>query len=89
MDWRLYRLPGDREWWRIDHGPGSPVIKVQTWKVEPGCGVGEGRSQNPSEVPRAWIGFLNCDLFVDGVAANFRLAGRETGSMDAARGGNG
>lgn len=52
MTFRIYRLPGSREFWLIDSGAGTPVIKVLTWKAQPPTkSVEVGAEANP----RAWI----------------------------------
>jgi len=51
MIWRIYRLPGSREWWLIDCGPGTTVFQVKTWdKVEV-----QPREINNGTQPRAWL----------------------------------
>lgn len=34
MSWRLYRLPGSREWWLIDSGKKTPILKVLAIEVQ-------------------------------------------------------
>ena len=66
LAWRIYRLPGDREWWRLDHGPGSVVLFCKDWNSRPAT----KSVHAPSENPRAWIA-VNGTLYLDGEVAEF------------------
>src|SRR5258706_11435561 len=33
MNWRIYRLPGSREIWHIDSGPGTQVFNVRGYQA--------------------------------------------------------
>src|SRR5437016_2520530 len=51
--WRIYRLPGDRQWWRIDSGQGTAVLFCNHWSsTEPMFSRDLPRS---NDMPRAWI----------------------------------
>lgn len=67
IGWRIYRLPGSKEWWLIDHGPGSVVLFCKHWKTN----VGRVLSvSEPTANPRAWIA-LEGVLYLDGDTAHF------------------
>jgi hypothetical protein len=68
VNWRIYRLPGSREWWLIDHGPGSLVLRAKYW--EAGAGV-RTRSVNgdPTKQPIAWIWVSQSDLYLSNAGA--------------------
>jgi hypothetical protein len=63
MNWRIYRLPGSREWWLIDHGSGSLVLRAKRWEVEPGVRTGS-HNGDPTKQPIAWIWVLNANLYL-------------------------
>lgn len=66
LTWRIYRLPGSKEWWLIDHGPGSLVLKSKSWMSErPMRSV-----SNPAANPRAWIE-VHGILYLDPESARF------------------
>ncbi|MGH9564244.1 MAG: hypothetical protein ACRD3S_22555 [Terracidiphilus sp.] len=72
MKWRLYRLPGDREWWRIDHGAGSLVLFAKRWKAAPSVEVHSEDASDPATmVPRAWIALGNCQVVISDLSAEF------------------
>lgn len=63
MKWRIYRLPGSRETWLIDHGPGSLVLTCRLW--EHGLGVTtKSVNGDPAATPRAWIEVSESDLAI-------------------------
>lgn len=66
MNWRIYRLPGSREVWHIDAGPGTQIFNVRGFE----CGQ-NSRSVDigGNSIPRAWIEVPSAELhIVDGVA---------------------
>jgi hypothetical protein len=74
MKWRIYRLPGDKEWWRIDHGPGSLILWAKDWiSFKPTRSV-----ENNGELqPRAWIEVESGKLYVaQAQGKNFPRAGQ-------------
>lgn len=53
MTWRIYRLPGSRDWWLIDQGEGTPILKVLGYECR--CqsrSVNDGQS---GKQPRSYI----------------------------------
>lgn len=68
--WRVYRLPGSKEWWLIDHGPGSIVMQAKKIDFRVRC----QSISVPDQTPRAWLeadGVLYIDaedaaIFVEG-----------------------
>lgn len=71
MRWRIYRLPGDRDWWRVDHGPRTLVIGVKSFRTD-GCFARSEAAPDPAMVPRAWIGISASELYVSDHAAVFK-----------------
>lgn len=62
MRWRIYRLPGSREWWLIDHGPGSLVLACHHWTILPEVlSVSSGHGP-ADQTPREWIEVAGADL---------------------------
>ena len=64
--WRIYRVPGSKEFWHIDSGIGTIVFNVTKFEIFCPCksiDVGNG-------MPRAWIEIDQQDElhFFDGVA---------------------
>lgn len=53
---RMYRLPGSREVWHIDSGPGTFVFDVRGFQSFAPCKSVDIGGDN---VPRAWIQFDN------------------------------
>lgn len=52
MKWRVYRLPGSRQWWHIDSGPGTPVVNCLGFMSDVPLQTVNG----PGDVvPRAWV----------------------------------
>lgn len=68
MKWRIYRLPGSRENWHIDAGPGTAVINVTQWR---GYGFWKSVDTKCGQSPRAWIEILRADLHIVNGLANF------------------
>ncbi len=66
VDWRIYRLPGSKEWWLVDHGPRSPVLYCKHWISLRGM----RDAGNPAASPRAWIE-VTATLYLDGEDATF------------------
>jgi hypothetical protein len=66
ITWRIYRLPGSKEWWLIDHGPGSLVLRCKHWRSRPGM----RDAGDPAANPRAWIAVIG-SLYLDGEVAEF------------------
>lgn len=68
MSWyRVYRLPGDREFWRIDSGDGTGFgVRVKQIFVS---GAAVNTVDRPSAHPRAWLAVHARHLFVDGDTA--------------------
>ena len=65
MNWRIYRLPGSRENWHIDAGPGSQVLNVRGYSAPYSHSVDVGGNHSP----RAWIEVSEAELHVvDGIA---------------------
>jgi hypothetical protein len=65
MNWRIYRLPGSREVWHIDSGPGTPIYNVRGYSSSHSHSVDVGGNH----VPRAWIEVPDAELYiVNGVA---------------------
>lgn len=64
---RIFRVPGSRQFWHIDAGPGTPVINVLGIKIK-GCEV-ETRDVGDG-VPRAWFE-VRGELFVSNYVAHF------------------
>jgi len=53
MIWRVYRLPGSRQWWHIDSGPETKLINVNS--IEFGL-TGAYSVDMPDQFqPRAWF----------------------------------
>jgi hypothetical protein len=52
--WRIYRLPGSRDWWLIDHGDGTPIFKVLSVKFR-GCNAETVNDGISGKQPRSWI----------------------------------
>lgn len=52
MIWRIYRMPGDREFWRIDHGPGSSLLWAKTILFSGPVKTVDDKS---GAQPRAWL----------------------------------
>lgn len=70
MNWRIYRLPGSREIWHIDSGPGTQIFNVRGFNASMSHSVDIGGNN----VPRAWIEVNDSDLhIVDGVAVFSRV----------------
>lgn len=65
-NWRIYRLPGSKEWWLIDHGPGGVVLFCKHWESLPSTRDAE----NPTGHPRAWIAVSGI-LYLEGEKAVF------------------
>jgi hypothetical protein len=65
VNWRIYRLPGSKEQWLIDHGPGSMVLVCKKWVSN---GVVASVNGNPAATPRAWIHLKGTLFLSDGVA---------------------
>lgn len=63
MIWRIYRLPGSREWWLIDHGPGSLVLRAKRWEAEHGV-LTHSQNGDPTKQPIAWIHVSQSDLYL-------------------------
>jgi hypothetical protein len=65
MKWRIYRLPGDREWWRIDNGKPCRTVFVRQFKAK----IDAESINGPGHIiPRGWIQ-VNGDLhIIDGIA---------------------
>lgn len=53
MIWRIYRLPGSRDWWLIDQGIGTPILKVLSYETR--CGSQSVNDGNSGLQPRSWI----------------------------------
>lgn len=52
MKWRIYRLPGSRQWWHIDSGPGTFIINCLGFMSDVPLQTINGPG---NEVPRAWV----------------------------------
>lgn len=66
MNWRIYRLPGSRENWLIDHGPNSMVLTCHAFDAKLPTRSVNG---DPAATPRAWIAVNGAELHLsDGVA---------------------
>jgi hypothetical protein len=66
MNWRIFRLPGSREWWHIDFGCGTPIINVQQWETHVKA---RNKDVGGNNVPRQWVEIIGADLhIVNGVA---------------------
>lgn len=50
--WRIYRLPGSREVWHVDSGPGTHIVNVRGFEIYVPCRSIDVGGDN---VPRAWI----------------------------------
>lgn len=50
--WRIYRLPGSREWWHVDSGKETAVFNVRGFTTLCDCHSVDVGGDN---VPRAWI----------------------------------
>jgi hypothetical protein len=62
MRWRIYRVPGSREWWLIDHGPGSLLLACHHWTILPEVlSVSSGHGPADKQ-PREWIEVFGADL---------------------------
>ncbi len=62
MRWRIYRLPGSRQWWLIDHGPGSLVLACHHWTILPEI-LSVSSGHGPADAtPREWIEVEGADL---------------------------
>jgi hypothetical protein len=72
--WRIYRLPGSRQFWHIDAGADTPVINVTAFRSAvdtKSVDIGEGH-------PRAWIEIersAHIELHVINGTAIFEYAG--------------
>jgi hypothetical protein len=82
MIWRIYRLPGSKEWLHIDSGQGTPIVNVTGFEVfahshwGQNCGVVQ---------PRGWIEIDTDGFFIiDGVAL-FMDEGAEHANNSAMR----
>lgn len=65
MNWRIYRLPGSREIWHIDSGPGTQIFNVRGFHAAESHSVDVGGNN----VPRAWIAVDGAEIhIVNGVA---------------------
>lgn len=69
MTWRIYRLPGSKQWLHIDSGYGTPIINVTGFEIFAPSHWG----QNCGAVqPRGWIEVETDGFFiVDGTALFF------------------
>ena len=68
MKWRIYRLPGSREFWHIDSGPGTQIVNVKAFHIECPCtSVDEGGK----ELVRAWIEVNMANLYIQNGTALF------------------
>jgi hypothetical protein len=66
--WRIYRLPGSREFWHIDNGPGTQIVNVKAFHIECPCtSVDEGGH----ELVRAWIEVNMANLYIQNGTALF------------------
>jgi hypothetical protein len=66
-NWRIYRLPGSREVWHLDSGPGTDIYNVRGYRCFiPSHSVDIGGTN----VPRAWIQIhCGCSLhIINGIA---------------------
>jgi hypothetical protein len=63
MNWRIYRLPGSREWWLIDHGPGSLRLACTRWEASANVRM-HSEAGDPSKQPREWIWVSQSDLYL-------------------------
>lgn len=52
MKWRVYRLPGSRQWWHIDTGPGTLVVNCLGFMSDVPLRTINGPGD---QVPRAWV----------------------------------
>jgi hypothetical protein len=52
--WRIYRLPGSRDWWLIDHGKGTPIFKVLSFQCLGSCTQSVNDGMDGMQ-PRSWI----------------------------------
>lgn len=53
--WRIYRVPGSRQWWHIDSGPNTPIVSVKRWRAAVAT---EAVDVGGAVQPRAWIKVL-------------------------------
>lgn len=68
VKWRIYRLPGSREFWHIDSGPGTQIVNVKAFHIECPCtSVDEGGK----ELVRAWIEVNMANLYIQNGTALF------------------
>jgi len=51
--WRVYRLPGSRQWWLIDRGDGTPVIHVL--RIDFDCRVVTRFDSSRTKQPIGWL----------------------------------
>jgi hypothetical protein len=65
MNWRIYRLPGSRQIWHIDSGPGTEIVNVLGYKCAADTESVDIGGQN---VPRAWIAVYGDLHIVNGIA---------------------
>lgn len=72
MKWRIYRLPGSREFWHIDNGPGTQIINVKAFHIECPCTSVDEAEQHQNAVPvRAWIEVNMANLYIQNGTALF------------------
>lgn len=70
MNWRIYRLPGSREIWHVDSGPGTKIFNVRGYEA-----VVMTRSIDigGNNTPRAWIQAEGELHIVNGIAVFDRV----------------
>jgi len=74
MRWRIYRLPGSREVWLIDHGPGSLLLSCRHWTILPEVlSVSSGHGP-ADQTPREWIEVFGADLSLVEERQNYIVA---------------
>jgi hypothetical protein len=80
--WRIYRLPGSREIWHIDSGPGTQIFNVRGYKC---AADSQSVDIGGNNVPRAWIEVHGELHLVNGIALfSFALPEPSKAAMERA-----
>lgn len=61
--WRIYRLPGSRDWWLIDHGNETPILKVLSISLR-GCSTETVNDGISGKQPRSYF-LITGELHID------------------------
>jgi hypothetical protein len=70
MIWRIYRVPGSKNLWHIDNGPGTQILNVLGFEINAPC----KNSRDETAFPREWIelSFKETELHVIGGIAQWQ-----------------